>query len=486
MPSRVLKSNNFLLLLVILIGFCVWFTPKPDVVSEQAWKLFAIFIATIAGIILNPLPMGAVSLMSIAVCVLSGALKLDECLAGFGSETVWLVVFAFFISLGFIKTGLGARCAYFFISKLGKTTLGLSYSLLFADLFLSPFIPSVTARGGGIIYPIAQSLCKSYQDSDSKGVSSKTAGFIMKVCYQGNVITSAIFLTAMAANPLIVKLASDIGVKISWMDWAQAAFIPCIICLMLMPVLVYALYPPTIKSSADAPAIAKERLREMGPMKSTEIIMLITFFLLITLWIVGGNEDLGQKFKEFLGFSVSYTPAMTALIGLTILFVSKAISFEDALADKGAWHTFLWFATLVMLSGYLSKFGLMGVFGNYIKSVLPAADPKLAAVILCLVYFYIHYMFASATAHITVLFPTFLLVLVGYGFAPAASAMTLGLLSILSSGITHFGLASAPIFFGSNYMKTKTWWYIGFVCSLLYLLVLATSASIWWKIIGLI
>jgi DASS family divalent anion:Na+ symporter len=464
-------NRNFLMLVIFLLGYGVWNLPIPNGISEKAWHMFAIFIATIFAIITNPMPMGASSLIAIMCCVLTGTLTLEECLAGFGSETVWLVVFAFFISLGFIKTGLGSRCAYYFISKFGRSTLGLSYGLVLAELTLSPLIPSVTARGGGIIFPIAKSLCKSYSDENHTGVSCRTSAFIMKVCFQSNVITSSMFLTAMAANPLVVKLAADFGADITWLLWAWAALIPCLVCLVLMPLLVYVLYPPTIKHSDTAPAIALAKLKEMGGMKLQEIIMMFTFVVLIALWIMGGK------------YGISATA--TALIGLSILFVTKTINFDDAIADKGAWHTFIWFATLVMLSGYLSKFGLMSVFGEYFKSILPQGNPTLAIGLMVVVYFYMHYMFASATAHITVLFPTFLFVLISYGMPATISALILGFLSILSSGITHFSLASAPIFFGDNHMSTKNWWFVGFVCSAFYLTVLATIGMAWWKIIGL-
>lgn len=464
-------SNIFIMAICVLAGLGIWYMPIPVGITPQAWQLFAIFIATIMAIILNPLPMGATSLIAIMVCSLTKTLTLEECLMGFGSETVWLVVFAFFISLGFTKTGLGARCAYYFISKFGHSTLGLSYGLVLAELILAPLIPSVTARGGGIIFPIAKSLCKSYSDDTHTGVSSKTSGFIIKVCFQSNVITSSMFLTAMAANPLVVKLAAGFGIEISWLLWAWAALIPGLIALILMPLLLYMLYPPTIKSSDSAPKIAIEKLKELGAMSTKEFIMLVVFFVLILLWIFGGK------------YGISAT--MTALIGLSILFVTKCINFDDAVSDKGAWHTFLWFATLVMLSSYLSKLGLMSVFGGKIKAILPKENIMLATSLLFLIYFYIHYLFASTTAHITVLYSTFLYVLISYGHPPLLCAFTLGLLSILSGGITHFSLASAPIFFGANFMKTKTWWYLGFVCSLMYLAILCTFGLLWWKIIGL-
>lgn len=461
-------EKEMYMMLVVFTGLALWFAPVPTGISLQAWHLFAIFAATIMSIILNPVPMGVSALLAISICAVTGTLSLEECLSGFGSSTIWLTVFAFFISLGFSKTGLGSRVAYFFISKVGGSTLGLVYSLVVADFLLSPLIPSVTARGGGIIFPIAQSLCKSYEQSKGE---NRTAAFIIKVCFQANVITSTMFVTAMAANPLVVKLAGDFGIRITWGEWALAALVPCVLCLMLMPLLLYWIYPPTIKYSKGAQEIAAENLRLMGKMSRSQILMLCTFVLLLFLWIFGAD------------YGISAT--LATLIGLNILFITRSVNFEDAIADKAAWHTFLWFATLVTISGALSKLGLMSVFGEYIRAVLPQDHNLLAAVILLLVYFYIHYLFASTTAHVTVLYPAFLMVLIGYGIKPMAAALILGFLSVLSGGITHFGLASAPIFFGSNYMKTKKWWQLGFICSLLYLVILASAGILWWKVLGI-
>jgi len=128
------------------LGVIIWFLPAPDGVTAAAWHLFAIFVATIMGIVLEPLPMGAVALLGIAAATLTRTLTLGEALSGFSNRIIWLVVMAFFISRGFIKTGLGARIAYSFMSLLGRRTLGLGYSMIATDLVLAPVIPSITAR----------------------------------------------------------------------------------------------------------------------------------------------------------------------------------------------------------------------------------------------------------------------------------------------------------------------------------------------------
>lgn len=464
------SRQNLLIFAHFLLGFILWQIPGPQGISTQAWHLLIIFITTILAIITAPLPMGSVALVSICLTVVTGTLTLKECLGGFSSDIVWLILFAFFISLGFTKTNLGSRIAYMFIAKFGHSTLGLAYGLVLSELCLSPLIPSVTARGGGIIYPIAHSLAESYTNSKGKSPSKKTGGFLMQVCLQANVITSALFITAMAANPLIVKLAMDTyNVEITWLGWAQAAIVPGLLNLMLMPLVVYFFYPPHIKHSDNAPKIAKTKLEEMGRMKGSEKIMLLTFMLLITLWIWGPTSE----------YRIS--APLTALIGVTILFLLGVLKCDDAISDKAAWHTFLWFATLVMLSGFLAKLGIMTWIGDSMKTAIAGLDANKTLIILALLYFYIHYFFASATAHATVLYPTFLMIFISLGIPPMMSALLLAFLSVLSSGITHFGIASAPIFFGAGYLTTKEWWKLGFIISILNLLIWSTVGGLWWK-----
>jgi DASS family divalent anion:Na+ symporter len=463
-----LKKNAMLFALFMLL-VALWNVPVPHGMEPKAWHLLSIFIATILGIILNPLPMGGISMLAILICVLTKTLTIEESLSGFSTEIVWLVLFAFFISNGFIKTGLGERIAYYFISKLGKSTLGLSYGLVISEFILSPFIPSVVARGGGIIFPIAKSVCNSY--SASLPHKNRTSGFIMLVCTQSNVITSVLFLTAMAANPLVIKLSADLGVNISWLDWAQAAIVPGLISLFLMPVITYFLYKPEITYSDTAQKLARQNLKALGAITANELIMLITFVTLIGFWILGG--------------SIGISATTTALIGFCILLLFNIIKIDDVTGDKSAWHTFSWFATLVMLSAFLAKFGVMSWIGKEINTLLIGQNPIVAIVLLVLAYFYVHYFFASITTHITVLLPTFLLVLINLGIPPKMAALGLGFLSILSGGITHYGISSAPIYYGEGYVSTKTWWYVGGVISIINLVIWSTIGIVWWKVINL-
>ena len=465
------KYGNLIKLLgIFVVGTFMWFNPISSELPAVSWHLLVIFLGTMVGIILNPLPISAVALLGASVCIITGVLTTNQVLHGFSEKVVWLLLFAFLIARAIIKTGLGKRIAYYFISKLGRTTLGLSYGLVFAEFFLAPVIPSVTARGGGIIYPIAESLVNEYGDHLDPADIKQNRGFISQVCFQTNIITSTMFLTAMAANPLIQSLAFREGVEISWGAWALGAIVPGVISLVLMPLLVYFLHPPAIKASEDAPRAALAALKQMGKLTLHEIVMLVVFVALILGWV--------------LDKKIGLDATAVAMIGVVALLVTGVLEWDDAINEKAAWDSFIWFAVMVMLSGYLAEFGTIKWVGGKIAASLVGYPAIVAAPLLMAIYFYLHYLFASATAHVTVLYTTFMVLILGFGVSPMIAAMTLAYFSALSSGLTHYGIATAPIYYGTKSVTTKQWWTIGFLVSLLNLAIWGIVGGLWWNYLG--
>jgi len=462
-----------------LVGVGVWLLPVPVGVEPEAWKLLAIFVATIAGIILRPLPMGAVALVATGVAVLTRTLTIEEATAGFGAPIVWLVVAAFFIATTFIHTGLVIRIAYHFMRVLGKHTLGLGYGLVATDLVLAPAIPSNTARAGGVIFPILQSLCVSLRDDSSPdapgdasgGVAKDVAGFLTFTAYQGTCVTSAMFLTAMVANPLAVELAAQQGVEITWTRWALAASLPGLVSLAVVPLLIFYLYPVKTRETPQAPELARKYLREMGPMARNERILLGVFVLLLGLWIFGST----------LGVATT----TTALVGVGALLVTGALPWEKVLREKAAWDTLIWFAVVVMMASQLGERGLVDWFSEQVASVIGGESWLPAFLGLSLIYFYSHYFFASNTAHVSAMYAPFLAVALAVGTPPLFAALVLGFFSNLFASMTHYGTAPAPIFFGSGNVEMGTWWKLGALISVVNITIWLGIGGLWWKVLGI-
>ncbi|XP_073050801.1 dicarboxylate transporter 1, chloroplastic-like [Primulina eburnea] len=458
----------------IATGVIIWFLPPPSGVSRIAWQLLSIFLATIVGIITQPLPLGAVALMGLGASVLTKTLTFAAAFSAFGDPIPWLIALAFFFARGFIKTGLGNRIAYQFVSLFGSSSLGLGYSLVFSEALLAPAIPSVSARAGGIFLPLVKSLCVACGSNVGDGTENKLGSWLMLTCFQTSVISSSMFLTAMAANPLAANLtASTINMSIGWMDWAKAAIVPGLVSLIVVPMVLYLIYPPTVKSSPDAPKLAKERLEKMGPMTKNEIIMAGTLLLTVGLWVFGSKLNVDA--------------VTAAILGLSVLLITGVVTWKECLAESVAWDTLTWFAALIAMAGYLNKYGLISWFSQTVVKFVGGLGLswQLSFGILILLYFYSHYFFASGAAHIGAMFTAFLSVATALGTPPYLGAIVLSVLSNLMGGITHYGIGSAPVFYGAGYVPLAKWWGYGFLISVVNLVIWLGVGGAWWKFIGL-
>ena len=475
-----------------LIAFVVtclfWFIiAPPEGVDINAWRLLGIFVGTIVAIIGKALPIGGAAMIGILLVGITQvtnpgepAKAMGDALSGFSNTLIWLIGIAFFISRGFIKTGLGARVAYYFVKMFGKRTIGISYGLSFAELILSPVMPSNTARGGGVLYPINRSISESMGSLPDEGSRLKVGAFLTLVAYQVNIITSAMFITATAPNPLVTAGIKQVAnIEVSWSQWAIAAFVPGLIALLLIPLILYMIYPPQIKNTPNAAALATQKLQEMGPIKLEEWIMVGVFFLLLFIW--AGGPALISSDPLFI-----IDPTAGAFVGLGVLLFSGVLSWDDLLKEKGAWDTVTWFSSLVMMATYLNKLGVIKWFSQLVETSIShwGLGTLQAAVILILIYVFIHYFFASNTAHISALFASFFGVGVALGAPPLMFGLFLGFASSLCASITHYGTGTAPVLFGPGYVTMGEWWKYGFVVTVLNLIIFGLGCAVWWKILG--
>jgi len=458
------------LIIALVLGIIIWAIPVPEGLKPEAWHLFAIFVFTIFGIILKALPMGTMCFAGLSLTLLTGTLSIKgQALSGFSNSTIWLIVIAFFIARGFIKTGLGSRVAYFFIYNFGSKTIGLSYSLALTDLVLAPATPSNTARAGGVIFPILKSMAHNFGSDPENSSRKKIGEYLTLTAFQIDMITSAMFVTSMAANPLIVQFAHSNGVEISWGKWALAAL--GLISIALIPLIVFKLFPPEIKETPDAKKIASEKLKEMGPISTHEWIMIGVFVLLILFWILGAT----------LGIAAT----TTAIAGLSILLMTGVLTWEDIKSEKGAWDTLIWFGVLVMMADFLNKLGFIPWFSDIIATYVGVLSWTIAFPILLLIYLYSHYMFASATAHVTAMAAAFMAVGISVGVPPMLMALTLGFFSNLMGSTTHYGSGPAPVLFGSGFVELTDWWKLGFLLSVINIFIWMSVGGVWWKILGI-
>ncbi|WAE41937.1 anion permease [Staphylococcus pasteuri] len=467
-----IKYKKFIL--PIVVGLLIWaLTPlKPDSLDTQAWYMFAIFVATIIACITQPMPIGAVSIIGFTLTVLVGVVDIKTAVQGFGNTSIWLIAMAFFISRGFVKTGLGRRIALQFVKLFGKKTLGLAYSLVGVDLILAPATPSNTARAGGIMFPIIKSLSESFGSTPKDGTERKMGAFLIFTEFQGNLITAAMFLTAMAGNPLAQNLAEKTAhVHITWMNWFLAALVPGLVSLIVVPFIIYKMYPPTVKETPNAKNWAENELAKMGSVSLAEKFMAAIFVIALVLWMIGSFINLDAT--------------LTAFIALGLLLLTGVLTWKDVLNETGAWNTLVWFSVLVLMADQLNQLGFIPWLSKVIAQILHGLSWPIVIVLLILFFFYSHYLFASSTAHVSAMYAALLGVAVAAGAPPLFSALILGFFGNLMASTTHYSSGPAPILFGSGYITQKRWWTMNIVLGFVYFIIWIGLGSLWMKVLGI-
>ncbi|KAM7479003.1 hypothetical protein LguiA_027216 [Lonicera macranthoides] len=464
------------LILSLSIGLIVRFLiPKPLEVTLQAWQLLSIFLSTIAGLVLSPLPVGAWAFLGLTTAILTKTLTFTTAFSAFTNEVIWLIVISFFFARGFVKTGLGDRIATYFVKWLGKSTLGLSYGLTLSETLIAPAMPSTTARAGGVFLPIIKSLSLSAGSKPGDPSAKKLGSYLIQSQFQSAGNSSALFLTAAAQNLLCLKLAEELGVIVAnpWVSWFKAASLPALVALLLTPLILYKLYPPEIKDTPDAPAMAAKRLDVMGPVTKNEWTMVGTMLLAVTLWVLGDG--------------IGISSVVAAMLGLSILLLLGVLDWDDCLSEKSAWDTLAWFAVLVGMAGQLTNLGIVGWMSGCVAKSLQSFSLSWPAAFVALQasYFLIHYLFASQTGHVGALYSAFLAMHLASGVPGVLAALALAYNTNLFGALTHYSSGQAAVYFGAGYVDLPDVFKVGFVMAIVNALTWGVVGTFWWKFLGL-
>lgn len=480
------KVNYRGFVIPLIVGIVLWLlTPmKPAAISVTGWHMFSLFLATIIACITKPLPIAGVALISYVIMigtqivpmasVTKGNVVVQQgALSAFADSTPWTIAMAYMIARGFVKTGLGRRIALLFVKGFGKKTLGLGYSMTFIDLVISPATPSNTARAGGVVYPIIESLAHTFGSDPKDGTQRKIGSYLVYNEFQSNTITSSLFMTASAPNVAAAGLAAANGVHISWFEWLAAAIVPGVIALLVVPYIIYKMYPPEVKETPNATSWADDELKKMGKMKTSEKVMLVIFALALILWMVS-----------------SFVPAINAtwvaFLAAALLLLTGTITTNDFLSETGAWNVVVWFSILIFMASQLSaKGGVIPWLQNAIKASIGGMSPMLVMAILVLVYFYSHYLFASGTAHVVAMYAPLLLIAKSAGVPVMFAAIMLGMTGAIFQSTTHYSCGPATALFATGYVKQGDWWKMNFVLGLFYLVLYGIVGGLWMKVIGL-
>ena len=454
----------------IIAGLILWFFEPPSGLDEKGYQIFVVFISVIISLLVRAFPMAVSVLAGLSFSVMVGLISLKEALKGYSDSTTWLVVIAFLIAGVVIDTGLGKRISLLCIHALGKSMTGLGYAICSAELILGPLVPSNTARGGGILAPIVDSMSRTLGSMPNKS-PDKAGQYLHLVGAHANLITAAMFLTGMAANPLIAKMGLDVfQIEFNWYTWALGSIVPGVLGLLGLPILLKYLSPPTIKSIQPIRDKIKKDIKVLGPWTFQEITTALTLGIMLLLWST----------KPVHGWGTT----TVALFGLLTILVLNAISWEEMAKNHKAWDTLIWLGGLLTLATSLKDLGFISWFAEMIQQSLTEYSPIFIFLMLALIYFYSMYFFSMLTAHIVAMAGAIFIVAKGVDLNPLLIVGVFAYFSNLCGCLTNYSTGPVIIYFGNGYLLPISWFKIGFLVSIYHIIIWLGAGSIWWRIIG--
>jgi DASS family divalent anion:Na+ symporter len=448
--------------LALVLG--LWFWPVPEGLTAPAWHLFALFVGAIFAVVAGAFPILTSSILALAAAVLSGTLAPVKAYAGFANGTILLIVVAFLVARAVVQCGLGQRIGHAVVSLFGRSTLGLVYSIFLVDGVIAPAFPSNTARSG-VLYPLAFSLAEAAGARPGDAARRRLGALLMISGIASLSLSSALWLTAMAANPLGAEIAKPLGVDIDFGTWLLAASVPTLAAMLLLPLLLYKLMAPEVTATPAAPAAARAALASLGPLGAHEKIVSATFVVMVALWAAAATLHLDSTAIAFLG--------------LGVLLATGVLTLQDIAKEGDVLATYIWFAVLFTLSGQLNELGFMGFLGQRLAGSMGGMPWVWAGLILVVAYVVLHYLFVSQTAHLLALFGVFLDVGIKLGVPAVPLAFLLLFATNFFSAITPQGSSANLLFAGSGYLSQGELYRLGAIITVFNLLVFLVVGAPW-------
>jgi DASS family divalent anion:Na+ symporter len=456
-------------LVTLVVALAIWFSPYPEGLSAEAWHLFAIFAAAILSVVIGALPLLTASVLAVAAAVLSKTVSVAQAYSGFANPTILLIVIAFLVGRAVVKCGLGERLGYRAISFFGRSTLGLSYAIFVVDALIAPAFPSNTARSG-VLYPLAFSVAKA-AGATPDGVERRRLGrFLMFSGMASLTLSSGLWLTAMAGNPLGAEIARGFGVEIGFGSWLIAASLPTLAGMALLPLFLYRVVAPEVTATPQAPADARRALANLGPLTRHQKTVGYVFLGMVVLWASGAT----------LGID----PTAVAFLGLGVLLASGVLTVGDVSKEGDVLATFIWFAALFTLSDQLNQLGFMGFVGERLATHLGGLSPLFTGVLLVVAYVLLHYLFVSQTAHMLALLGVFLGVGVTLGVPAALLAFHLLFATNHFAAITPQGSSANLLFAGSGYLSQGDLYRLGAITTAFNLVLYLVVGTPWLMLVA--
>ena len=449
------------MLAILVFAVIVWMTEAID------YAVSAIVIAALMAFLLGLAPNVANPKVLLGT---SAALTLA--FSGFTSTGLVLVAAALFLAAAMTLTGLDKRIALNILSRVGIETRNVVIGTILVGIVLAFMVPSTTARVACLV-PITLGMIAAF------GVDRKSvfASMLMLVTVQTASIWNVGIKTAAAQNMIAIGfIEKAFNQSITWLEWLIAAAPFGIAMSVALYFVMTRMMKPEVTQVPGGVEGIKKSLAALGPIKASEVKLLVISLTLIAFWATEGVlHSFDTSTTTITAVALMFMPGIGILTwkeaqpripwGTVILF-GIGISLGTALLQtKGA----TWLADIVV-----AEFGLKNATAMFILGTMS----------LFLVV--IHLGFASATALASAMIPIVIAVLKGVA-TPGINVigMTMLLQFVVSFGFIL--VVNAPqnmVAYGTDTFSARDFVRTGLVLTVVALALVMLLGATYWRWLG--
>ena len=449
------------MLAILAFAVIIWMTEAIDyAVSAIVIAALMAFLLGFAPTIANPkVLMGTSAALTLAF-------------SGFANTALVLVAAALFLAAAMTLTGLDKRIALSILSRVGTETRNVVIGTILVGFVIALMVPSTTARVACLV-PITLGIIAAF------GVNKRGAfaSMLMITTVQTASIWNVGIKTAAAQNMVAIGFIEKAFNKtITWLDWLIAAGPFAILMCIALYFVMTRMMPPEVAAVPGGHEGVKKSLADLGPMKASELKLLLISLTLIGFW---ATEGVLHKFDTstttitavalmFLpGFGImTWKEAQPKIPWGTVVLFGVGISLGTALLQTNA---ATWLANIVV-----EQFGLKNATVLFILGVMS----------LFLVV--IHLGFASATALASAMIPIVIAVLKSV----ATPGINIIGMTMLLQFVVSFGfilVVNAPqnmVAYGTDTFNARDFVRTGFVLTIIALALVMLLGATYWHWLG--
>jgi sodium-dependent dicarboxylate transporter 2/3/5 len=342
--------------------------PIPAI-TDKAHILAGILGWVVVWWVTEPIPIPAVSLMGVVLCVIFNVGSIKAVLAPFADPIIFLFLGSFILAEAMMIHKLDKRFAYTIMSLkwIGESPARIMFTFGAITGFISMWISNTATTA--MMFPIALGIVYATSDlmeakSGKKVDPAKLrfgTGMMLMAAYSASVGGIG---TPVGSPPNLIGIAmieKFAHLKIPFFQWMMITIPILIVIYIILFYLLYYLHKPEITSLEGNRGYIKEEYNKLGAWCKGEKVTLFAFAVTVTLWIIPGFLEIfsgsGSGFTN--AYNSRFPESVAALTGALLLFIIPVDWKEKRFAINWKQAAKINWGILILFGGGLSLGNLM-------------------------------------------------------------------------------------------------------------------------------